>query len=81
MPLRSRRIQFRVRELYREPRRRYRLAAGFVGPTGAVVVESKMEEGFLFIDGARSAYRFPFGSRVEVRIAPHPLRLFVRSGR
>jgi hypothetical protein len=54
------------------------LAAGFVGPSGSVVVESKMDEGFLFIDGARSAYRFPFGSRVEVRIALHPLRLFVR---
>lgn len=81
MPLRSRRIQFRVRELYREQRRRYRLAAGFVGPTGAVVVESKMDEGFLFIDGARSAYRFPFGSRAEVRTAPCPLRLFVRPNR
>jgi NAD+ kinase len=80
MPLRSRRIQFRVRELYREPGRRYRLAAGFVGPSGSVVVESKMDEGFLFIDGARSAYRFPFGSRVEVRIGLHPLRLFVRPG-
>ena len=80
MRLRSRRIQFRVRELYREPGRRYRLAAGFVGPARPVVVESKMDEGFLFIDGARSAYRFPFGSRVEVRTALHPLRLFVRSG-
>lgn len=81
MPLRSRRIQFRVRELYREPGRRYGLAAGFVGPPAAVVVESKMDEGFLFIDGARSAYPFPFGSRVEVRTSLHPLRLFVRRGR
>jgi NAD+ kinase len=81
MPLRSRRIQFRARELYREPGRRYRLAGGFVEPAGPLVAESKMDAGFLFIDGARTAYRFPFGSRVEVRIAAHPVRLFVAPGR
>ena len=81
MPLLSRRIQFRVRELYREPGRRYQLAAGFVGAGSPVIVESKMAEGFLFIDGARTAYSFPFGSRVEVRTALHSLRLFVKPGR
>ena len=40
-----------------------------------------MAEGFLFIDGARTAYSFPFGSRVEVRTALHSLRLFVKPGR
>lgn len=78
MPLLSRRIQFRARELYREAGRRYRLAAGFVGPAGEVVVESKMDEGWLFIDGARTAHRFPFGARAEVRLSAHPLRLFAK---
>ena len=81
MPLRSRRIQYRVRELYREPARRYRLEAGFVAPGHPLVVDSKMESGFIFIDGARTAYRFPFGARLEVRVSERPLRLLADPSR
>jgi len=81
MPLGSRRLQYRVRELYREPARRYRLEAGFVAPGHPLVVDSKMEAGFIFIDGARTAYRFPFGARLEVRISERPLRLFADPAR
>ena len=62
LPLRSRRLQFRVRELYRAPGRTYALASGFVAPGEALVVESRMEDGWLFLDGARISYRFPFGT-------------------
>ena len=81
MPLRSRRLQYRVRELYREPARRYRLAAGFVAAGHSLVVDSKMESGFVFIDGARTAYRFGFGARLEVRVSERPLRLFADPSR
>jgi NAD+ kinase len=76
MPLRSRRFQYRVRELYREPGRRYRLAAGFVGAGESLGVDSRMEDGWIFIDGARTAYRFRFGAHLEVRVSERPLHLF-----
>jgi NAD+ kinase len=81
MPLRSRRLQYRVRELYREPGRRYRLAAGFVPPERSLAVDSKMESGWIFIDGARTAYRFRFGARLEVRVSKQPLWVFADPSR
>lgn len=81
MPLRSRRLQYRVRELYREPGRHYRLEAGFVEPGESLAVDSKMEAGWLFIDGARTAYRFRFGAHLEVRTSNRPLRLFADPSR
>ena len=76
MPLLSRRLQFRVRELYRAPGRTYGLESGFVTPGESLLVESRMEDGWLFLDGARTSYRFPFGAKAEARIAPASLRLF-----
>jgi NAD+ kinase len=76
MPPRSRRIQFRVRELLREPGRRYRLVQGFVAPPAGLTVSSKMPEGLLWIDGARTVYRFPFGARLLVDTSAPPLRIF-----
>ena len=81
MPLRSRRLQYRVRELYREPGRHYRLAAGLLTPRESLVVDSKMEAGWLFIDGARTAYRFRFGAHLEVRVSEQPLLLFADPSR
>ena len=76
MPRGSRRLQFRVRELLREPGRRYRLNRGFVPPRAALTVASKMPEGRLWIDGSRTAYPFPFGSRLVVSTDAPALRIF-----
>jgi NAD+ kinase len=76
MPLLSRRLQFRARELYRAPGRIYEMASGFVAPGASLLVESRMEDGWLFIDGARTSYRFPFGAKAEMRMTPEALRLF-----
>jgi NAD+ kinase len=81
MPLLSRRLQFRARELYRVPGRTYGLASGFVAPGESLLVESRMEDGWLFLDGARTSYRFPFGAKAEVRLASAPLRLFADPSR
>ena len=81
MPLLSRRIQFRARELYRAPGRIYEMAAGFVESGETLLVESRMEDGWLFLDGARTSYRFPFGAKAEVHAAPAPLRLFTDASR
>jgi len=76
LPLRSRRLQFRARELYRRPGAEYRLAVGFLAPGEELVVESQMDSGWLYLDGSRVAYPFPFGARAEVRSLPEPLFLF-----
>ncbi|HEX4959458.1 MAG TPA: NAD(+) kinase [Thermoanaerobaculia bacterium] len=81
MPLRSRRLQFRARELYHAPGRMYALASGFVEAGKTLLVESRMEDGWLFLDGARTSYPFPFGARAELRIAEAPLRLFADPAR
>jgi len=76
MPLSSRRVQFRVRELLRETGRRYRLVRGFLPPRRSLTVVSKMAEGRFWVDGARTEFRFPFGARLVVSSAAPPLRLF-----
>jgi len=81
MPLLSRRIQFRARELYRAPGRIYTMASGFVAPGESLLVESRMEDGWLFLDGARTSYHFPFGAKAEVRVSPEPLHLYTDPSR
>ncbi len=46
-----------------------------------LVVESAMEAGWLFVDGARKATRFPFGTRATFRVAEQPLLLFADPAR
>jgi NAD+ kinase len=80
-PLRSRRMQYFIRELYREPGRDYRLVRGFIEPGEDMVIASKMPEGWLYIDGARTVYPFPFGTRARLRLAEHSLRIFLRDSK
>ncbi len=77
MPLGSRRMQFMVRELYREPKRSYQLTRGFVEADGSIVIASKMAKGELYIDGARTFYEFPFGTRARIELAQTSLRIFI----
>lgn len=81
MPLVSRRLQFRAREPYRVRGRSAVLESGFVEDGEEVVVESEMEAGWLFPDGARMAASFPFGARAIFRVAERPLLLFADSAR
>jgi NAD+ kinase len=82
MPLVTRRLQFRARELYRaRGRRAAALESGFVEDGQELVVESAMEAGWLFVDGAREATRFPFGTRAIFRVAEQPLLLFADPAR
>ena len=76
LPLRSRRLQFRARELYRRAGAGFSLASGFLLPGSELVIESQMDSGFLYIDGSRVSYPFPFGARAEIRALPEPLLLF-----
>ena len=76
MKLNSRRMQFYVRELYREPNREYAITKGFLEAGEILTVASKMPEAHLYIDGSRTSYKFLFGSRVRLQVADCPLRLF-----
>ncbi len=77
MPLRSRHIQYLVRELYYEPDRKYELTRGLVPSDSGVTIASKMTDGRLYIDGARNQYLFPFGARAHIEIAQENLKLFL----
>lgn len=76
MALRSSRIQYLVRELYREPNRGYQLTRGFIEPGETIAIASKMAQGELYIDGARTLYPFPFGTRAVIKTAEENLRIF-----
>jgi NAD+ kinase len=76
MSLGAHRLQFRARELYRAGGRTAVLESGFVEEDQELVVESAMDAGWLFLDGARMATRFPFGARATFRVAAEPLLLF-----
>jgi NAD+ kinase len=81
MPLRSERLQYLIRELYREAHhgqsREYRLVHGMIEPGETLTIASKMPDGWLYIDGARTAYRFPFGARATLQKAEQKLKLFL----
>jgi NAD+ kinase len=81
MSLGEHRLQFRARELYRVRNRAAALECGFVEAAQTLEVESAMEAGWLFIDGARIAVRFPFGARATFRVAEQPLLLFADPAR
>jgi len=60
MPLDAHRLQFRARELYRtRDSKPALLECGFVEAGQELVVESAMEAGWLYLDGARMATAFP----------------------
>jgi NAD+ kinase len=77
MPLDARRLEFRARELYRPLNSPPAiLASGYVEAGQELVIESAMEAGWLYLDGARMATRFPFGARATFRVAEQPLLLY-----
>ncbi|MFN0112814.1 MAG: hypothetical protein ACKVZH_28475 [Blastocatellia bacterium] len=79
MPLGSKRIQYLVRELYREPKRKYSLTRGFIEADDEITVASKMSAGELYIDGAKTRYAFPFGARARISAAEHGLKIFLNN--
>ena len=77
MPQGSRRMQYLIRELYRERGRNYKLTGGLLGKSDKIVIASKMPEGELYLDGSRTMYRFQFGMRTTVKVAESNLRIFL----
>jgi NAD+ kinase len=77
MPKGSRRMQYLIRELYREPGGDYKLTRGLLKENAEIEVASKMPEGELYIDGSRTKYRFQFGMRASIKLAELDLRIFL----
>jgi len=77
MPQRSRRMQYLIRELYRERGRDYKLTRGMLDKSGEMLIASKMPEGELYIDGSRTRYRFQFGMRARIKLAESDLKIFI----
>lgn len=65
LPLTSKKVQWVVREPYRDGGPRLGLVRGVVPKTG-FAVWSKMRTGMIYVDGAHVRYRFDFGDRIEL---------------
>ena len=75
MPLRSRCLQYLVREPYVAEGPTYRLRKGLVGPAVQVELTSKTRQGRLYIDGSHRYQPCGLGDVVQVSTAAPPLRV------
>jgi NAD+ kinase len=73
-PIRSERLQFRVREPYVFDRS-VKLTSGFVGPNEALTVESHIRVGRLYFDGPRRVHPVTIGAQIQIARSPEPLTL------
>ena len=80
LPLRSRKLQYLVREPYHGGRCRYRLRQGIVGPETLLVVISKTRRGRLFVDGPHLRFSLGLGDGLTVTTAATPLRVLGLDG-
>ena len=75
LPLRSRRLQYLVREPYGGDRSRYRLLKGTAGPDTPLEVTSRTRRGRLFMDGPHLRLSFGLGDVLTITSAATPLRV------
>lgn len=75
LPLRSRRLQYLVREPYSGNGHRYCLLKGTVGPETPLAVISKTRRGRLFMDGPHLRFSLGLGDVLSVTSAATPLRV------
>lgn len=75
MPLRSRMLQFVVREPYLPPGVEYAQLRGFVHPGETLRVHNKMRDARLYADGSRNGVSVELGQLVEFSLSDEPLIL------
>lgn len=75
LPVRSRRLQYVVREPYHGIGMRYRRTRGLVSPGEVLFVKSKIREGMLFLDGHNKTQAVDIGSTIELSVSDEPLTL------
>jgi len=77
MPLESRLIQYKPRELYRAPsgRRDYRMTGGTVLPSKTIEITSRMPHGRVYCDGAHLKYPLTFSTTLQIASSSHFVRM------
>lgn len=75
LPLSSRRMQFRVRELYVGDKIRQPMIGGIVSANGTIKIVSLMKEGYAFLDGSHARLPFPFGEEALIASSTKPLHV------
>jgi len=75
LPLRSKRLQFLVREPYVHGRKRPALERGFLAEGETLELESRMRAGRLYLDGPHIVHSVPFGSSMSFTRSDEPLTL------
>ncbi|HLD69314.1 MAG TPA: NAD(+)/NADH kinase [Candidatus Omnitrophota bacterium] len=68
-------IQYKPRELYRWPKRKYELTGGVLLLKQPIVITSLMRNGVVFVDGAHLKFPFHFGSKAVMTHSPRPLKV------
>ena len=75
--LRSKRLQYKVREPFRYPKPRYKNLHGFVPPPTKITILSKTDDSMVFLDGPSCRYSVPFGTKVTLQGGVTPLPIFL----
>jgi hypothetical protein len=75
MPLESRRLQYRPRELYVLKKSAYRLTGGLVPKNAGLLVTSQMPRGRVFVDGAHMNLSFSYGKKAFISLSPDYVQL------
>ncbi len=75
LPLGSRRLQLVVREPYEPHGERYRLLKRVIPPAESVLVQSKMDDAMLWLDGPNREIPVRLGDEVEFSVSDEPLRV------
>lgn len=81
IPLRSRRLQYLVREPYFGDGHRYHLLKGLIAPGAALQVMSRMRRGRVFMDGPHLRFPLALGDTLTVTTAAVPLRALGLDGK
>jgi hypothetical protein len=80
MPLRSRRLQFLVREPYVPPGKTPPEGLhGFLGPGHALVLINRLRRGMIWADGPHRKLSLDYGQQVVLDNHPAPLHLVRRT--
>lgn len=75
MPIKSVRLQYLTRELYRE-KPAYRFTRGFIGAEEKIVLMPKMSKASVYIDGPGIQKRITFGDEITISRSDKPLLIY-----
>ena len=73
----SKKLQYLVREPFSYLKNPYRLTHGFLKPGEALKIVSQMNQGMIFIDGAKWFYKVQKGSRITIEANQEPVKIYL----